>query len=67
MGSTQAAVPGRPRWRASGWASAQKAYVDGWNAGLTDRGVELCPVSTEEIRDAWRRGYREGDAAARLW
>ncbi len=58
---------GAPRWRSSGWAASQRAYVAGYNAGLAKANVATGPITPLEIREAWRRGWREGDAAARTW
>ena len=65
--SKRAGPTAGPPWRASLWASAQKAYVAGYNAGLAKTNVATGPITPHDVRDAWRRGWREGDAAARAW
>ncbi len=64
---TRSGPTGGSRWRASVWLASQRAYVAGYNAGLAKTNLAAGPATPFEVRDAWRRGWREGDAAARTW
>lgn len=38
----------------------EKAFMRGYQHGVSGKSRELCPFSVESIRQAWLNGWREG-------